>query len=126
MGYMSGNFPGAGGFLRSMAGDARGMVRTEIRSTVDELTAGVTTRVRSAGKGAALLGGAGALGALCLGTGAVLVIRVLEAVLPSRLAAFVATLLFGSGAAALGAAGVAEIRRSAARQSKTRTEAAAD
>ncbi|RKS75274.1 putative superfamily III holin-X [Motilibacter peucedani] len=120
---MSGNSPGAGGFLRGMAGDVlgmagdvRGMVRSEVRGTVDELTGRVTGRARRAGKGAALLGGAGAMGALSLGTAAVLVLRVLEAVLPRRTAAFVATVLFGGAAAGLGAAGVAELKRSAARE----------
>jgi hypothetical protein len=117
---MSTNSPGAGGFLRSMAGDVRGMVRSEIRGTVDELTGKVTGRVRSAGKGAALLGGAGAMGALSLGTGAVFVVRVLEALLPRRTAAFVATVLFGAAAAGLGAAGVAEIKRSAGRDGRAR------
>ena len=113
--------PSIGWLLPSMAGDVRGMVRSEIRGTVDELTGKVTGRVRSAGRGAALLGGAGAMGALSLGTGAVFVVRVLEALLPRRTAAFFATLLFGAAAAGLGAAGVAEIKRSAARDRSGRT-----
>lgn len=108
---------GAGGFFRSvtgMTGDVRSLIRTELRSTQEDLASRVTARARRAGKGAAMVGGAGVLGAVATGTAAVLLVRVLDALLPSKVSAFVATVLFGGGAAALGAAGVAELRRSLA------------
>ena len=108
---------GAGGFFRSvtgMTGDVRGLIRTELRSTQEDMASRVTARARRAGKGAAMVGGAGVLGAVATGTAAVLLVRVLDALLPSKVSAFVATVLFGGGAAALGAAGVAELRRSLA------------
>ena len=103
---------GAGGFLRAMSGDVRGLLRQELRQTQDEWIAKLRGKVRRAGRGAGLLAGAGVFTALAAGTGAVLVLRVLEALLPSRAAALVATVLFGSAAAGLAAAGLKEIRRS--------------
>lgn len=123
---MSGNSTGPGGFLRSVGGDVRGLLRSEIRATQDDITAKVSARLRAAGRGTGLLAGAGALGAVSLGLSAVLVLRLLEAFLPPRTAAFVATALYGSGAAALGSAGVAELRRSRQRGSLVRVEPTRD
>jgi len=108
MGLWGGLGDGASGFLRSIGDDVTNRVRRELRSTQDDIVG----KVRSAGRGGALLGGAAVLAAVSAGTAGVLVLRVLEAVLPRRAAAFVATVLFGAGAAALGAAGVEELRRS--------------
>src|SRR5690348_1706610 len=108
MGLWGGLGEGAGGYLRSLGDDVSNRVRREIRSTQDDILG----KVRSAGRGGAMLGGAAVLGAVSAGTAGVLVLRTLEAVLPRRAAAFVATVLFGAGAAALGAAGVEELRRS--------------
>ncbi|RZS80004.1 putative superfamily III holin-X [Motilibacter rhizosphaerae] len=102
---------GRNGLLNAVTEEVGGRVRREIRSAQDD----VLGRLRSAGTGLTLLGGAGALGALALGSAAVLVIRVLEAVLPKRLAAFAATVVFGGGAAALGTAGLRELQRAKSR-----------
>lgn len=94
--------------LRALTDDLTTLVRQEVARTRDELAA----KARQAGRGGALLAGAGALGVLCAGTSAVFVVRFLDRFLPPRTAAFVATALYGGGAAALAVAGWNEIRRS--------------
>jgi hypothetical protein len=100
-GRLTGNIVGA------LTQDVSGLVREELRAAQAELTA----KARRAGRGGALLAGAGVLGALAAGSSAALLLRVLDRVLPPRTAAGVMTLLYAGGAAALGAAGVAELRR---------------
>jgi hypothetical protein len=110
--------PGAGGaaggsgatadLLRALTDDLTTLVRSELRRAQDELA----DKARQAARGGALLGGAGVLGALSLATSTVLVVRILDRFLPPRAAAFVATALYGGGAAALAVAGWNELRRS--------------
>jgi len=87
--------------------DVGSLVREELRAAQAELT----DKARQAGRGGGLLAGAGLLGALATASSAVLVQRVLDGVLPRRTAAAVTTVLYAGGAAALGAAGAAELRR---------------
>jgi hypothetical protein len=94
--------------LRALTDDLTTLVRQEVARTRDELTG----KARQAGRGGAMLAGAGLLGMLATGTSVVLVVRLLDRFLPPRTSAFVATLLYGGGAAALGMAGWNEVRRS--------------
>ena len=94
--------------LRSLTDDLTTLVRQEVARTRAELT----DKARQAGRGGAMLAGAGVLGMLATGTSVVFVVRLLDRFLPPRTSAFVATLLYGGGAAALGVAGWNEIRRS--------------
>lgn len=90
-----------------VTGDAASVVRAE----VDRMRAELADTAKRAGTGAALLGGAGVLGALAVGTSAAVLVRTLERVLPRPFAAVVASLLYGAGAAGLATVGVAELRR---------------
>ncbi|MGI3781868.1 MAG: phage holin family protein [Janthinobacterium lividum] len=104
-----------GELLNAMATDVRTMLQEEIAQLRAQLGETVT-----AGKSAAvLLGGAGVLGALAVGTSATALVRVLETLLPRPVAPVVATLVYGGGAAALARAGLAELAR--ARQELPRT-----
>lgn len=96
-----------GALFRSLGGDLGRLVRHELQAAQDELLA----KARRAGRAGILLGGAGALGAVTLGMGGVLLLRVLDGFLPRRTAAFVATVIVGGGTAGLAALGVAELRR---------------
>jgi hypothetical protein len=98
---MTGNLVGA------LTQDVSALVRDEIRSAQAELTG----KARRAGRGGALLAGAGVLGALATAGSAVFLLRTLDRFLPPRTAAALLTVLYAGGAAALGAAGVAELRR---------------
>jgi hypothetical protein len=93
--------------LRSLSQDLSSLVRNEIQLARAEVVA----KSREAGRGAALLAGSGVLGALATGMSGVYVLRVLDRWLPPRTAAFVATSLYGAGAAGLARAGLAELRR---------------
>ena len=98
---MTGNLVGA------LTQDVSALVRDEIRAAQAELTG----KARRAGKGGALLAGAGLLGALATAGSAVFLLRALDRFLPPRTAAALLTVLYAGGAAALGAAGAAELRR---------------
>ena len=100
-GRITGNLVGA------LTQDVSALVRDEIRAAQTELTG----KARRAGRGGALLAGAGVLGALATAGSAVFLLRTLDRVLPPRTAAAVLTVLYAGGAAALGAAGIAELRR---------------
>jgi Putative Actinobacterial Holin-X, holin superfamily III len=96
-----------GDLFQALADDVRTLLRQELRSAREELR----DSARNAGRGAALLGGAGVLGALGAGTSAALLVRMLDRVLPRPAAALVATVVYLAGAGALAAAGLAELRR---------------
>jgi hypothetical protein len=100
-GRITGNLVGA------LTQDVSALVRDEIRAAQAELTG----KARRAGRGGALLAGAGVLGALATGSSAVFLQRTLDRFLPPRTAAALLTVLYAGGAAALAAAGVGELRR---------------
>ena len=97
----------AGQLVDELTSDTANLVRAEVRRGQQELLA----KAKEAAKGAALLGGAGVLGALAAGTSAAFVVRTFGKVLPRPTAAFLATVLYGGGAAALATAGIAELKR---------------
>ena len=97
----------ASNLVGALTQDVSALVREEIRAAQAELAG----KGRRAGRGGALLAGAGVLGALATGSSAVFLLRALDRVLPPRTAAAVLTVLYAGGAAALGAAGVGELRR---------------
>ena len=97
----------AGQLVDELTSDTAQLVRAEVRKGQQELL----DKAKEASKGAALLGGAAVLGALAAGTSATFVVRTLGKVLPAPTAAFLATALYAGGAAALGSAGLAELKR---------------
>jgi hypothetical protein len=99
--------PSSGDPMQALSADLSALVRQELGRFQQELS----EKARRAGTAGLLLGGAGVLGAMALGTGTALLVRLLERRLGPGGAATAATLLLGAGANALGAAGLAELRR---------------
>ena len=93
--------------LDALRDDVRELLRQELRSAQGEIQG----KARQVGKSSAMLGAAGLLGALAVGTTTTLLVRVLDRFLPPRLAALVATLVLGGSAAGLAVAGYEELRR---------------
>jgi Putative Actinobacterial Holin-X, holin superfamily III len=96
-----------GELISALTDDVRALVQQEVRNAQDELTG----KVRRAGKGAAMLGGAAILAALAVGSSAAVLTRTLEKFLPRATAALLTTALYGVCAALLANAGVGELRR---------------
>jgi hypothetical protein len=103
----SGQSGSGGDALRALTDDLRRLVREELAAAQQELM-GKAQRAKTA---AALLGGAGMLGGLALGAGSTALTRALEQVLPRATAALAASAICASGAAALAAVGLNELRR---------------
>lgn len=82
-----------------------------VRGELAQLRAELADTAREARLAAALLGGAGALGALAAGTSAVALVRLLDRVMPRPLAALAATGLYGAGALTLTRLAFTELRR---------------
>lgn len=96
-----------GDLLDALRDDVSELVRQELRNAKGEMQ----DKARQIGKSSVMLGSAGLLGALATGTAVTLLMRMLDRFLPPRLAAFVATLILGGGAAGLALVGVRELRK---------------
>jgi hypothetical protein len=92
--------------LRQVTEQISTLVGQEVRNAQAEMA----DKARQAGRGAALLGGAGLCAAMAAGTGTAFVLRLFDRVLPPRAAALAAAAALGAGAAALAASGLAELR----------------
>ncbi len=99
--------PSTSGLLRAVTDAAASLLRLEVRQAQEEMS----DKARNAAKGAALLGGAGVLGAAALGASVTWLVRLLDRLLPRPASAAVAAAGLGAAAAVLGTRGVAELRR---------------
>ncbi|MCZ2837389.1 phage holin family protein [Modestobacter sp. VKM Ac-2985] len=103
----SGRGTPTGGLVQSLQGNAASLVRLEL----DRLRQELSDSARQAGRASALLGGAGLLGMVTVGTSVALVLRSLDTVLPRPASAALLSGVCGAGAGVLAALGVAELRR---------------
>jgi len=91
----------------ALSQDLGALVRAELRRVQDDLAG----TARRAGMGAAMLGGAGVLGALAAGTSAAALLRLMDKALPRPLSAAILTVVYGGAAAGLATVGVKQLRR---------------
>lgn len=92
--------------VAALSHDAAALARAELEAARRDLS----TSARRAAESGALLGVAGACGALALGASGVLVVRVLDKALPPVLSALVATGGLGAAAVVLGGTGLERVR----------------
>lgn len=98
---------GIAGALTDLSEQTRVLVRDEITAAQRE----TWSKLKATAPALGLLGGAGVLGLAASASAYRASLRLLERWLPPAGAAFVATALYGGGAAAAGFAGVQELRR---------------